>query len=210
MGVPRQQVSRNRQTIINTASRAFRERGVEAAGVADLMKEAGFTHGGFYNHFPSKDALAAETVESTFRWAVGEHRKLVEATANGQPEALQAGLNAYLSPEGRDNPGDECPTGTLAVDAARQGGAVQAAYAKGFEDVLRVMALHFDPDPQDEPAAEKSRDDAIALLITLVGGITLARALGQANPTLSERVLAVARKRLPGRDQPPKSPLKKG
>lgn len=210
MGVPRQQASRNRQTIIDTASRAFRERGVEAVGVSDLMKEAGFTHGGFYNHFPSKDALAAETVEATFHWAVGEHRKLVERTANGDPEALQAGLNAYLSPEGRDNPGDECPTGTLAVDAARQGGAIQVAYAKGFEDVLRVVALHFAPNPQDETAVENSRDDAIALLVTLVGGITLARALGDANPTLSEKVLSIARKRLPRRDPPPKSPLKTG
>ena len=66
------------------------------------------------------------------------------------------------------------------------------------------MALHFAPDPQDETAAEKSRDDAIALLISLVGGITLARALGHANPALSEKVLAVARKRLPSRDPPQK------
>ena len=89
--------SRNRQTIIDTASRAFRERGVETVGVADLMKEAGFTHSGFYNHFPSKDALAAETVEATFHWAVGE-------SADGQPGALQAGLVAGLDAMGSIGP----------------------------------------------------------------------------------------------------------
>ena len=78
MGVPKDQVTRNRQAIIEAACRAFRERGVDGVGVADLMKEAGFTHGGFYNHFASKDALAAECCSSVFARSSEQMRTLLD------------------------------------------------------------------------------------------------------------------------------------
>src|SRR5580704_15449577 len=69
MGVSRRQTARNRQAIIDAATRLFRERGVDAVGLNELMREAGFTQGGFYNHFKSKDALVAEVIAMAMKGA---------------------------------------------------------------------------------------------------------------------------------------------
>ncbi len=197
MGVPKEQALRNRQSIIDAASRVFRERGVDGVGVADLMKEAGFTHGGFYNHFKSKDALAAEACASVLAWAVEDMTRVIKAEAQGQLGSLRANLEGYLSPKHRDDPGRGCPIPTLATDASRQGEQMQAAYAEGIEKFIQAISCYFALDQEDLKPPETARASAIGLLTHLVGALVLARGVGAASPGLSEEILAVGKSRLP-------------
>src|SRR6201996_9849186 len=104
----KEQAEQNRRRIVETASRMFRLQGLENVAVADVMKESGFTHGGFYNHFKSKDDLATEAVASAFDHAA---RKLSEDVASGNDpqKALNAVLTDYLSPAHRDTRTGGCP-----------------------------------------------------------------------------------------------------
>jgi TetR/AcrR family transcriptional repressor of nem operon len=197
MGVQKEQALRNRQSIIDTASRVFRERGVDGVGVADLMRAAGFTHGGFYNHFKSKDALAAEACAAVLSRAVEEMAKVIEADAAGRKGSLRAMLETYLSPTHRDDPGQGCPIPTLAADASRQGEQMQAAYAEGIETFIQTMSSHFAGSGEYHGSSEAARASAIGLLTQLVGTLVLARGVGAANPGLSEEILTVGRSRLP-------------
>lgn len=196
MSLTRQQAAQNRRTILDVASRVFRGRGVDGVGVVELMKEAGFTHGGFYNHFISKQALAAEACAETFEDASADLRRTTEADRADEPGALRRALEAYLSRETRDNPAQGCPTAAFAVDAAREGGAIQAAYAAGIADFVTVLAEHFAASSAAAGTAGDTREKAIETLITLVGAITLARGVGSADEALSGDVLAVARRRI--------------
>lgn len=197
MGVPKEQAARNRQTIIDTASRVFRERGVDGVGVADLMKEAGFTHGGFYNHFASKDSLAGEACASVFATSLAGLQDVIAADAAPGSTSFRAVLEAYLSPGHCDRPGAACPVSTLAADVARQGGPMQAAYAEGIEQFLQAFACHFARSTQAGLPPEEARRRAIGLLGHLVGTIVLARGVGAADPRLAEEILAEGRRRLP-------------
>ncbi len=197
MGVPREQALRNRQSIIDTASRVFRERGVDGVGVADLMKEAGFTHGGFYNHFKSKDALAAEACAAVLSRAIEDMARVIEADGEGRNGSFRAVLEGYLSPMHRDDPGQGCPIPAMATDASRQGEQMQAAYAEGIERFIQAMSSYFARGQEDVQQPEAARASAIGLLTHLVGALVLARGVGTANPGLSEEILAVGRSRLP-------------
>lgn len=197
MGVPREQAVRNRQSIIDTAARVFRERGVDGVGVADLMKEAGFTHGGFYNHFKSKDVLAAEACAAVLSQAVEGMAKVIEADAEGRKGSLHATLETYLSPKHRDDPGRGCPVPTLATDASRQGELMQVAYAEGIERFIQTISAYFAGVGENAGQADTARSSAIGLLTQLVGTLMLARGVGAANPVLSEEILAVGRSLLP-------------
>ena len=195
MGVPKAQATRNRQAIIDAAARVFRERGVDGVGVADLMKEAGFTHGGFYNHFASKDALAAECCASVFDSATRQLRQALAGDEESSKQAFRTLLEAYLSPGHRDLPGAGCPSASLAVDAARHGETMQAAYACGIRGFLDVIEEHLSSSGQSDSPSR--REDAIALLASLVGTIVMARGIGEADAGLSDEILSVGRRRLP-------------
>jgi TetR/AcrR family transcriptional repressor of nem operon len=190
MGVPKEVASRNRQAIIETAARVFRERGVDGVGVADLMKEAGFTHGGFYNHFESKDALAAEACAAAFSNNACHMKQLVAESGGDRAVALQALVDGYLSSEQCGTPGLACPTGTLAVDAARQGKQMQEAYTAGVSAMLDVL------QEQLYPGAPDGRDKAITVLANLVGHIVIARGVSAVDPDLAQEVLAAGRAHL--------------
>jgi TetR/AcrR family transcriptional repressor of nem operon len=194
MGVSKAQAAENRQVILDTASRIFRERGVDGVGVADLMKEAGFTHGGFYNHFKSKDDLAAEACKAVFDWAIADISKVVDKGKSGPFHEL---LNNYLSEKHRDEPGNACPTGALVTDAARQGNAMQQQFAHGIERFFETFALYFLDDPEAEGDVDYPQRAAMALLSDMVGTISLARGTAKANPALSLRILEAGRARLP-------------
>src|SRR5689334_21515468 len=105
--VSQAQAQENRRTVVRTAGRLFRERGIDGVSVADIMAEAGLTHGGFYKQFESKDALAVEAIAQAF----AEQAETVR-TYQGQPDpaaARTAFISGYLSPEHRDDPGPGCP-----------------------------------------------------------------------------------------------------
>lgn len=199
MKLSKTQAARNRQKIVDVAAQLFRERGVDGVGVADLMKAAGFTHGGFYNHFPSKEALAAEACGSAFEASISG-LKAALADRNGDGAALFRYLEGYLSPGHRDDLKDGCPTAGFVTDAARQGDPVRTAFAEGIETVLAIFAAQLEGAKggleEGDPSAARQR--AVVLLSEMVGALVLSRAVGNANPLLSEEILNTSRRDLCG------------
>jgi TetR/AcrR family transcriptional repressor of nem operon len=167
----------------------FRLQGVENVAVADVMKEAGFTHGGFYNHFKSKDELVTEAVAGAFDSAA---KKLSEDVASGNDlqKALNAFLADYLSSAHRDTSTGGCPASAFPVDAARSGKDVQTAFADGIESYLEIFAGRMDGDKRE------ARQRAVALLSGIVGAVLLSRAVKKSQPKLSDELLASARKQI--------------
>ena len=188
MRLTKEQAEQNRHLIVETASRMFRLHGVENVAVADVMKEAGFTHGGFYNHFKSKDELAAEAIASAFDVANDLWEKL--ASRRRSQESLSSFVARYLSPQHRDTKSGGCPGSALPIDAARNGKAVQTAFVKGIETYLDLIAAQMDGDEQ------QARQQAIALFSGLVGAMMLSRAVKKSDPTLSDELLSSTGKTL--------------
>ncbi|SPD68054.1 Transcriptional regulator, TetR family (plasmid) [Cupriavidus taiwanensis] len=189
----REQTDKNREAIEQASSRLFRERGLSGVSVAELMASAGLTHGGFYGHFASKDALAAQACkrafeESTARW----ERRL--ARADGDRKAMLANLvEPYLSAGHCANPGIGCAAAALAVDVAREpaGKPVRQAYADGLRTLVDDMAQTVaSNDPRER------HDQALVRMALLVGALTLARAT-EGDP-LSGEMLDAARAHLLG------------
>jgi TetR/AcrR family transcriptional repressor of nem operon len=178
--VTKEQMLQNRERIVLAASEAFRERGFDGVSVSEVMQRAGMTHGGFYGHFASKDALAAEVVTHALSLTVARWQKTLGEGGEG---GLQRIVDAYLSTRHRDNPGSGCVVAALAGDVPRQAGPVRDAFAKEFETLVDTLVGAM---PGKGEAIR--RQLAIALLTQLVGAILLARALG-AGP-LSDEVLA--------------------
>ena len=178
MRVTRERAQANREKILDAAARLFRERGYDGVGVADIMKRAGLTHGGFYGHFGSKDYLAAEI---TARVLVADDW-LEQLTGKADPSLAEA-VRSYLSQAHRDDPGRGCLFAALGSDVARQPKVVRHAFTEGLRKRIdgfrRLM-------PGRSAAARRQR--AIATLAGLVGALVLARAVD--DPRLSDEILA--------------------
>ncbi|MER5193969.1 TetR/AcrR family transcriptional regulator [Streptomyces sp. NPDC002755] len=176
--VSQAQARENRERVVRTASRLFREQGTHIS-VADLMKASGLTHGGFYKQFASKDALIDEATAHAFGELAERRDAALEQGAGQGPAAQRALIDAYLSVEHRDNAADGCPTAALAHDMAREPGADGAhrVYTEGVRDFAGWLAT------DDE--------DGIARLCTMLGALVLARATKDS--PLSEEILAAAR-----------------
>src|SRR4051812_3639334 len=139
MKVSREQAARTRERILETAARRFRERGYEGIGVADLMKEAGLTHGGFYGHFSSKEELIAE---ASTRALTGSLALLGEIAERPSGHRLAAVAKAYLTSSHRDDPGSGCLLAALGSDIARQGPRVRRSvsdYVRSTVDLLMTL-----------------------------------------------------------------------
>ncbi len=158
MRISKTQAQENHQFVVTKAAELFRERGFDAVSVNDLMKAAGFTHGGFYNHFDSKDALSAEALDHAFR-QMDEER--------ARAESLDDLLSRYLSQASRANPGKSCPAAALAGDVARGSEAVKSVFAEGFERMIASLADRLPSDPD-------ARSEALNLLTRMVGALMLA------------------------------------
>lgn len=193
MKVSRAQSARNRQAVLEAAARLYRERGVGGVGVAEISREAGFTHGGFYGRFESKEALAAEASAHALELSLARLRDSLDKHGGDAAPYFQN----YLRPQHRDGAGQGCAIAALAVDAARSGGALGEALTKGIAGYLSALAGQ-DPDG-DAAAAPPSKADkerAILSLSALIGGLVLARATAQAAPALSDEILALLPERL--------------
>jgi len=153
--------------IVSAAARLFRERGLAATSVSDVMEDAGMTHGGFYRHFASKEALAEAAIDH----AVGQSLHKVQAKLeNGSGlRAVRDYIELYLSDEHVDTPAIGCPLAALSREAALAGGDVSAAYSRGVERTLHVLMSAM----AGTPTSRRTR--ALNLLSTLVGAVTLAR-----------------------------------
>ena len=134
MRVSRIQAAENRETVINVASRLFRERGFDGIGLKDLMKGAGLTQGAFYKQFASKEDLAAQASRRALESA---SRRWSAAAAANPEDPLGAVIAFYLSMGHREEKMDGCPIVALGSDAARQGSDVKASFEAGIKDASR-------------------------------------------------------------------------
>jgi TetR/AcrR family transcriptional repressor of nem operon len=177
MRVTREKMAENRERIVATAARLFRENGFDGVGVDAIMQGVGLTHGGFYRHFRSKDDLAAEAV--AYGLAASAEKQAVLASVDDL-------VAAYLSPAHRDNRGGGCVMAALGGDVARQGIAVRrklTVHVRGQLDRLAGWIVG--------GSAAARRERATATLAGLVGAMVLARAVD--DPELSDEILAAAR-----------------
>ena len=182
MRVTKAKVAEHRRSILDSASRLFRERGFRDVGVAEIMQASGLTHGAFYGHFRSKAELADAACQEAC--AEGAQRWLESAS-------LPAILDRYLSPAHRDNPAAGCVLAALGAEVARQSDAVQKSYAEGMSRFVDALERHMDEAPP-----EARRQQAMAVLSCMIGALTLARAVASGDPALSDAILAAAREQL--------------
>ncbi|MFG3597149.1 TetR/AcrR family transcriptional regulator [Bradyrhizobium sp. RDI18] len=182
MRVSRIQAAENRETVINVASRLFRERGFDGIGLKDLMKGAGLTQGAFYKQFASKEDLA---VEASRRALESASRRWSDAAAENPDDPLGAVIAFYLSADHREEKMDGCPIVALGSDAARQGADVKAAFEAGIKAHLEVLGRFI-----AETDGEESKRKAMAILTTMVGAVTLSRVVN--DPDLAQAFLDAA------------------
>src|SRR5260370_3231861 len=140
LGVSREQAAENRRAIIAAATQLFRERGVDAVGLSELMKHAGFTQGGFYNHFASKSALVAEVLASAMAEGNTEFAQAARAPVDESTTALGRYVEYYLSQAHRDNIDHGCPVAGFAGDAPRVSAEAQSHFARGLDDQITILA----------------------------------------------------------------------
>ncbi len=182
MRVSRIQAAENRQTVINAASRLFRERGFDGIGLKDLMEGAGLTQGAFYKQFASKEDLA---VEASRRALESASRRWSDAAAQKPDDPLGAVIAFYLSADHREEKMDGCPVVALGSDAARQGTNVKAVFEAGIKAYLEVLGRFI-----GETDGEESGGKAMAILSTMVGAVTLSRVVN--DPDLAQAFLDAA------------------
>jgi TetR/AcrR family transcriptional repressor of nem operon len=184
MRVSRVQAEKNRQAVIDVASRLFREHGFDGIGLKDLMKGAGLTQGAFYKQFASKDDLAAQASKRALESA--SRRWSAAAEANPK-DPLGAVIAFYLSMGHREERMDGCPVVALGSDAARQSADVKASFEAGIKSYLEMLGQWI-----GEPDGEDSTGKALATLSTMVGALVLSRAVN--NKRLSKQFLQAAAK----------------
>jgi TetR/AcrR family transcriptional repressor of nem operon len=165
----------NHERIVKTASRRIRRDGIDSVRVAELMSDAGLTHGGFYRHFGSRDDLVAEAIDTAL--AQGSERVQAAATLGG-PEALAAIIEGYLSALHRDTPETGCAVSALPADIARTNSRARSAYSRQVRSYLDLLA---------GLAPARDPDEAHLILAALVGALVLARAVDDGG--LSDEIL---------------------
>lgn len=186
--------------IVQKASVRLREKGAHGVGVADLMKEAGLTHGGFYAHFSSREQLLVEAFayamdRSTERW-----RKLAAETPREQRLALI--VDHYLSATHRDDPGRGCAVPALGAEIVRESSKTRKAFASKLDEMIDAIASEYVEAPP-----KTARKQAVATLATLTGTLLLARIAGTGE--LSDTILQAGREAVLGRAADAKPPAKR-
>jgi len=173
-----------RGRILRAAARAIRKHGYEGVGVADVMKEAGLTHGGFYAHFESRDALLAAAVDQE---GVESTEHLTRAIAAAKPgQELTALVDAYLSDGHVAAPEQGCAVAAAGSEVPRQEAQVRRAASRRIKDFIGLIERQF-----PEWGKSAAHDKAMGIAATLVGSVVLARAVD--DPQLSKRIRKAAR-----------------
>ena len=186
--------------IVKRAAVRLREKGAHGIGVADLMKDAGLTHGGFYAHFDSREALVIEAFSHAMDRSTERWRKLAEQTP---PEQRMAAIvDAYLTPVHRDDPGHGCAIPTLGAEIARESPKTRKAFAGKLEEMIDALAAQIPDVPR-----KAARKQATAMIATMMGTLVMARVAG--NGEFSEEILSSGREAVLGRAAPVKRATKK-
>jgi TetR/AcrR family transcriptional regulator, transcriptional repressor for nem operon len=173
----REEAAQTRKRIVKAAACEFREKGIVATGLADLMKAAGLTHGGFYKHFESKDQLVAEACADAVRAVIEK----MEA----QP-TINAAIAAYLSTRHRDDPASGCPLAAIGSELARTDEKTREAATAGFERLVEVLA--------GKSGGEDARRRALVAVAAMIGAMTMSRIVTDAG--LSAEILREVEKSL--------------
>ena len=181
MRVSKEKAAENRERILTEAARLFREHGLSGVGVDALTEAAGMTHGSLYSQFGSKERLAVEALT---------HAASTSAARLSDAETLEEYVTHYLSADSRERPGDGCVVAALMGEIPRQGAAIRHSFTDAVCAVTKRIASLI-------PGRRKSEDEALAIMATMVGALTLARAVDDLE--LSDRILAAARTRLMSR-----------
>lgn len=172
------------QRLLKIAAKTLREKGPDRLGVAEIMRSAGLTHGGFYAHFRSKDALVTEAMREIFAQMAARSQKLLA----GLPprHALATFIDSYVSSLHRDNPAEGCPVAGLNSDLPRQSKKIRDAFDDGVKRMVAAM---------EDRIAAAGLDDAHtlapAIVSAMIGAVGLSRAVSDRN--LSDELLAAAR-----------------
>jgi TetR/AcrR family transcriptional repressor of nem operon len=211
LGVSRQQAAANRRAIVAAATQLFRERGVDAVGLSELMQHAGFTQGGFYNHFESKASLVAEVLATAMADGLAAIARGAKAPADRSTTPLRRYIDHYLSNAHRDNIEHGCPVAGFAGDSARFGSDAQSHFAGGLDDQMTILAGLLAESGALPATGERRtlRDRAISLHCQMVGAVVLSRSIAQAAPALSNEILEnVRRDVLASVETRPRAPAK--
>ena len=172
--------------IVDAAARAIRRRGFEGVGVAEVMKEAGLTHGGFYAHFESREAMLAEALARAGSTGAASLAKSVEGRQAQGSTTLRAVVESYLSEAHLAGAERGCPVAALASEMPRQSTELREASVRRVQSLVERVRRAL-PDPRD-------KDRAMVIASTMVGALQLARVLG-ANAK-GKALLAAAREAL--------------
>lgn len=175
MRITKEKKRGNHNRIVAIASELFRERGFDAVGVVDLMKQAGLTHGGFYNHFPSKDALIAKAAAKGFE---GTTERYVDIGVGDV-------IDAYVSRAHRDTRRQGCPAAALSGEAARLPDDAKAVFGDGIADLIAALEDKLGARPD-------ARSVAVSVLAQAVGAVMLSRACPDTSP-LADEILDTCR-----------------
>ncbi len=168
-----------RQRIIATAAAKFRKDGVAAVGIAGLMAEAGLTHGGFYAHFESKEALVREAIDA----ALDESGARMDRAADKSGSGLEGLVRNYLRPSHRDMPERGCAIASLAAEIARHEPETRQVFSRRVAAFLSRIEKYL---PEALSAAEK-RDKAMGILAVMLGALQLSRVMNDA--AMSDAIL---------------------
>ncbi len=169
-----------RERIVKIASRRFRKDGIDSVGLASLMSEAGLTHGGFYNHFKSKEDLVATALGSALQ---DSYKKQDRQTSEENFAGLEKFVRAYLHPDHRDHPDKGCAIAATAAEIARHPEATRQVVAERIEILYALIERHL-------PAGltpDQKRQTAMAVFSVMVGALQLARIA--TDPAASEQIL---------------------
>ena len=167
-----------RQRILEAAGRRFKQEGIDGAGVAAVMSDAGLTNGAFYAHFASKEDLVANVLADQLR----AQRQSFDAQPPDR-QGLEAFIRSYLSPQHRDQYADGCPSAALLDEIARRPAATKQVFTDELMGVIDDIASRLDPTD-----AEAAQSDALTLFGLMLGTLQLARALTDRD--LSDQLLA--------------------
>jgi TetR/AcrR family transcriptional regulator, transcriptional repressor for nem operon len=181
------ETAETRRRIVKTAAAEFRRKGINGAGVDDVMAAAGLTHGGFYRHFDSKDELVAEACAV----AMGSVEKTKEASTCPTlgKDGLEAILADYLSTDHRDNLSEGCVLAGLGSELARSNDKTRAAATAGFLQLVGAFAQQY---RRMKPQAAKAQ--ALVAVSAMIGAITMSRIV--TDPKLSAAILRQTKKYL--------------
>src|SRR5437868_6280913 len=172
------------ERIVKKASVRLREKGAHGIGVADLMKEAGLTHGGFYAHFDSREALVIEAFNYAMDRATERWRGIAAETP--PDKRLSTIVDSYLTAVHRDDPGHGCAVPTLGAEIARESPKTRKAFSAKLEQMIDMMA-----DQMLDVSPRTARKQAMATLATMMGTIVMSRIAGSGE--LSDEILGAGR-----------------